>query len=146
MLSYNNKFREYLKKGNLKFTPERKFIIDAIFTLHKHFNTDQLYEWIHPKHKNISRATIYRTLPLLVDSGLIRETLRCQGRASYEHIFGHNHHDHLLCIGCGKIIEFMEPKIEKLQKAVCRKFSFHAIDHKLGIKGYCEKCWAGKDK
>lgn len=138
--NYHDKFRKYLKNKNLKFTPERKHILDTAFSLHQHFDIKELYRKMRRNHKNTSRATLYRTLPLLVDSGLIRETPCSQNRTSYEHIFGHNHHDHLLCIGCGKIIEFSESNIEKLQEAVCRRYSFQPMDHRLGIKGYCKKC------
>lgn len=135
--NYYEKFSEYLRKRKLKLTPERKLILDTVFSLHQHFDIDRLYRKMH---KNISMATIYRTLPLFVNSGLVNETFRRQGRASYEHTFGHGHHDHLLCIGCGKVIEFSELRIEELQNIVCRRYRFKPIEHRLGIKGYCHEC------
>jgi len=143
-MDVNEKFKNFLKSKGLKFTPERKTILEGVFSLHKHFDTEELYEKLRKQGKHLSRATIYRTLPLLVESDLIRETLRCQERVSYEHTFGHTHHDHLLCIGCGKIIEFKEEKIERLQEAICKKYGFKTVEHRLGIKGYCRKC--GKKK
>lgn len=134
---YHCKFKEFLKKEKLKFTPERKHILDIVFSMHQHFDVEDIYN----KHKNISKATLYRTLPLLVNSGLVKETVGLEGRTSYEHIFGHSHHDHLLCIDCGKIIEFKEPKLEKLQNVVCEKYRFQPVDHRLGIKGHCKNCW-----
>ncbi len=137
------KFLVYLKKRELKFTPERQAILQEVFSIHKHFDIEELFEKLRKRGEHLSRATIYRTLPLMVESGLIRETLRCRETVNYEHTFGHPHHDHLLCVKCGKVIEFKEEKIEKLQKAVCRKYNFTPVEHKLGIRGYCEKCKRG---
>ncbi len=135
-----DKFRNYLKMKGLKFTPERRMILKAVLSLHTHFDVDQLYEQLRKENGDISRATIYRTFPLLLDSGIIEKTLLCRDKIKYEHIFGHRHHDHMVCIGCGKIVEFRDEKIERLQKAVCKKYSFKPVEHKLGIRGYCKEC------
>jgi len=140
------KFSVYLKKGGLKFTPERRAILEGVFSIHKHFDIEELFEKLRKRGGRLSRATIYRTLPLLVESGLIRETLHCQEAVSYEHTFGHEHHDHLLCVKCGKVIEFKEEKIEKLQKAVCKRYNFTPVEHRLGIRGYCKECKVKKQK
>jgi Fur family ferric uptake transcriptional regulator len=144
LLEPEDKFRNYLKKKGLKFTPEREVILKEIFSLHKHFDVDELYLRVHRKNRRLSRATIYRTLPLLVESGLIVETFRCLGRSSYEHIFGHPHHDHMICIKCGKVIEFSSEKIKRLQEEICKKYGFKSVEYRLGIKGYCKKCAARK--
>ena len=133
-------FRDYLKSKGLKFTPERKLILKEVFSFHKHFDVEELYYKLRKNNKNISRATIYRTLPLLVRSNLVKETMRYKNNANYEHIFGHDHHDHLLCIKCGKIVEFKEDKIEELQNLVCKKYDFKPVEHRLGIRGYCYEC------
>ena len=146
MLNPEDKFRSYLKEKGLKFTPERETVLREIFSMHRHFDVDSLYLKVRRKDKRLSRATIYRTLPLLVESGLIVETFHCLGKGNYEHIFGHPHHDHMVCIKCNKVIEFRNEKIEKLQEEVCRKYGFKSIEHKLGIKGYCSKCSGGKGK
>jgi Fur family ferric uptake transcriptional regulator len=72
---------------------------------------------------------------------LITEALHCQDKTSYENIFNKKHHDHLVCINCGKIIEFYNEKIEKLQEEVCEQHNFVPTEHRLGIKGYCEDCY-----
>jgi len=131
------KLKNYLKSRGLRFTPERKIILEKIFSLHEHFDVEKLYEKLN---KQISRATIYRTLSLLVKSGLVKELFRCQEKTSFEHVFGHKHHDHMLCLNCNRIIEFREEKIEKLQKEICKKYNFTPIEHRLTIKGYCKKC------
>jgi Fur family ferric uptake transcriptional regulator len=101
---------------------------------------ERLYEKLRRKGKRLSRATIYRNLPLLRGSGLIKDVLARQKQSSYEHIFGHDHHDHLLCIKCGRLIEFSEEKIERLQETICKRYGFTSVEHTLAIKGYCKRC------
>ena len=133
-------FKGFLKEKGLKFTPEREIVLKEVFSFHRHFDAEKLYQKLYGKKERISRASVYRTLPLLVKAGLIAETLRCQGKTSYEHIYGHGHHDHMLCIGCGKVIEFRSDKLEKLQNDICRAHGFRPVEHRLGIKGYCRDC------
>ncbi len=140
MDAYEDKFKVFLKEKGLKFTPERQLILRVVFSLHKHFDIDELWEKVHKKDNRLSRATIYRTLPLLVECNLIQETLRCQGRIHYEHIFGHKHHDHMICMKCGKIIEFRDERVKKLEEEICKKYHFKPLEYRLGIKGYCEQC------
>ncbi|MDI6704393.1 MAG: Fur family transcriptional regulator [bacterium] len=134
------KFRNYLKQKGLKFTPERQLVLEEVFSLHKHFEVEDIFIRIRKKGNHISRATIYRTFPLLVESGLIKEAVHCQGGVRFEHIYGHEHHDHLVCLKCGKIIEFKEDRIEELQDAICKRYDFTPVEHKLGIRGYCKRC------
>lgn len=141
MINAEQKFEEFLKSKELKYTSERKSIVKAMFSFYKHFDVEELFEKLRKQGNNVSRATIYRTIPLLIQSGLITETFRCQDKISYENIFNKKHHDHLLCVKCGKIIEFYNEKIEKLQEEVCRQHNFVPIEHRLGIKGYCEDCY-----
>lgn len=141
MITEEQKFEEFLKLKELKYTSERKFILKAIFSFNKHFDVEELFEKLREQGNHISRATIYRTIPLLLQNGLITEGLHCQGKTSYENIFNKKHHDHLICINCGKITEFYNEKIEKLQEEVCRQHNFVLIEHRLGIKGYCEDCY-----
>jgi Fur family ferric uptake transcriptional regulator len=133
-------FKGYLERRHLKFTPERKSILEAIFSLHGHFDVELLYRHLEGRGGGISRATLYRTLPLLIDSGLVKEVLRSQNKSHYEHIFGHPHHDHLLCIKCGKIVEFKDDEIERIQDEICERFEFKPLEHRLGIMGYCKEC------
>ena len=107
-----------------------------------HFDADELHDLLKSKGETLSAATIYRTLPLFVQSGIIKETLRARGRARYEHVWGHEHHDHLECVSCGRIIEFKDDELERLQDKVCRTHGFRAVEHRLGIRGYCAACRA----
>lgn len=140
MLSYKERFKYFLKERNLKYTPERKEIIEAITRLQKHFDAEDIYQQLRKQKSNVSLATVYRTIPLLVDSGLIMGTLHCREKVLYEKIFNKRHHDHLVCISCGKIIEFYNKDVEKLQDEICHKYKFVATEHSLGIKGYCKEC------
>ena len=142
MTIQQEKFKGYLKEKRLKFTPGRKVILEGIFSFHRHFDVEELYEKLRKNGEKLSRATIYRAMPLFIESGFVKEILHCRGKASYEHIFGHKHHDHLLCVKCGRVIEFKEDKIEKLQNEVCKKYDFKPIEHRLGIRGYCRMCRA----
>lgn len=140
MLSKEDVFKEYLESKKLKFTAERQAILDRVFANHKHFEADELLVDLRLNDLKISKATIYRTLSLLVKSGLLREVIFGERHAHYEHVYGHEHHDHLVCNGCGKIIEFVEHRIEKLQDEVCRENNFKAESHRLQIQGLCEDC------
>ena len=125
-------FKEFLKTRGLRFTPERNIILKMIISFNDHFDVELLYDKIKQSNTLLSRATVYRAIPLFLDSGLIKESLRCSGRINYD--------DHLICIKCGAIIEFKDDKIEEYQDNVCKKYNFKPIDHKLGIRGYCSKC------
>ena len=121
-------------------TPERRRILDAVFSLHRHFDFDELYDLLKARDARVSRATIYRTLPLLIESRLIREVSGGTRGVRYEHVYGHAHHDHMLCLACGRFIEFSDERVEKAQQQVCRRFSFTPVDHTLAIRGYCKAC------
>ncbi|MBN1700050.1 MAG: transcriptional repressor [Spirochaetales bacterium] len=132
--------KEYLRKRGLRYTPERKIVLQAILSIDGHFDVDDLYDWVRRHDESLSKATVYRAIPLFEEIGFLKESIRSEGRATYECAFGHEHHDHLVCVCCGKIIEFKDELIEELQQAVCRRYRFDAIEHKLSIRGYCSEC------
>ena len=133
-------FRKYLKTNNLKYTSERETIVKVIFETHDHFDADQLENILRKKNSQISRATIYRTLDLLIKSRLISQHQAGFDRKIYEHILGHRHHDHLVCLSCNTFIEFDDERIENLQNEVCQKNYFVPEHHSLKIFGYCKRC------
>ncbi len=136
-------FRDYVQSKGLKFTPERQAILNHVFECHGHFEAEELLIDMRKSNKRVSKATIYRTLALLVNSGLLREVIFGEKHAHYEHVYGHEHHEHLVCIGCGKIIEFTDERIEKFQEEICIANKFKAESHKFQIMGYCEDCEKG---
>jgi Fur family ferric uptake transcriptional regulator len=133
-------FKEYLRKKGLRFTPERSVILKAIVSINGHFDVESLFERLKANDERISMATIYRSIPLFLNSGIIKESIRSDDRIHYERAFGRDHHDHLICIKCGAIIEFKDDRIEELQELVCKKYNFKPVEHKLGIHGYCKNC------
>jgi len=140
MKQAQDQFKNYLSARGLRFTPQRQAVLDKVFDIHEHFDADDLYDSLQGNGGGVSRATVYRTLKHLEDCRLVREVLRCQGSAHYEHTLGHPHHDHMVCVKCGKIIEFNDPIIEAQQRKICKKHGFKHLDHRLGIRGLCEKC------
>jgi Fur family ferric uptake transcriptional regulator len=133
-------FRSYLKQRGLKLTPERRDLFDEIFRRHEHFEADELHFRLRRQGKKISRATVYRGLELLVDSGVVGRVRVGEEGYRYERLHAGEHHDHLICTGCGRIIEFFEPKIERLQDAICAAHGFRAVAHSHQIRGLCREC------
>ena len=105
-----------------------------------HFTADQLYETFRGGDRGVSLATVYRTLLHLRECGLVTESFRSEGCSAYEAV--HGHHDHMMCVRCGKVIEFCDEQIEQLQDRICRKHGFQAIGHRMGIRGVCRECRA----
>ena len=131
--------RTYLRENNLRFTTERVIILEEIFSSPPHFDAEQLFIQIRNKHQHISRATVYRTLDLLHHIGIIKKENLGQGYASYELDLNIPHHDHMICVECGKVIEFVDEEIEKRQKEISEKYGMEMIRHQLQIFGRCKK-------
>lgn len=133
-------FKDFLSENQLKLTPQRRAVLEAVFATHRHFDAEELVQILKQMGKRISRATVYRTLDLLVKSGLVHAMELGESRKVYEHIVGHRHHDHLICTECGRTIEFGDGFIELLQEKVCDRLNFQAQKHSLRIFGRCENC------
>jgi Fur family transcriptional regulator, ferric uptake regulator len=136
----NSIFRNFLGEKKLKLTKERIAVLKEVFSFHGHFEPEQLYFRIKNSGLKASRASVYRTLNLLVESGLVDKVTRKGKGNIYEHTYGHGHHDHMICDGCGKIMEFYSERLENLQEEICRKSGFTGSSHMLEIRGSCEKC------
>jgi len=109
--------------------------------MHSHFEADELYFRLRQKgDRRISRATVYRTLPLLEESGLIRRVVFIDKHTHYEHVYGHMHHEHLICLNCGKVIEFYKQSLEDTLEDIARENQFKSMAHKLEITGFCDQC------
>ncbi len=133
-------FTDYLKQKNLKVTGEREQILEAVFETHEHFDAEELLMTFKTKKISVSRATIYRTLDLLIECRLVKKLYFGESQARYEHVFGHDHHDHLICSNCGKIIEFYSDQLEAVQSRICGQYDFKELDHSLRIFGVCREC------
>jgi len=135
-----NRFQTFLASQGLKLTNERAALVSEIFSTHYHFEADELLFKMKAKSLKISRATIYRTLELLVRSGLVRRVHLGEDHYHYEYITGNSHHDHLICTTCGSVIEFHDPALEERQREVCERKKFTPTFHNLQILGVCDAC------
>ena len=135
-------FKEYCRKNGMRYTADREIIIDEIYRKDGHFNIDELFLRIRNRDPDIrlARGSIYRTLPHLIRTGLIRESLAEEKHICYEHMLGHEHHDHMKCVACGKIFEFYEKEIDQLQRELCKRRDFNMLWHLHVIGGYCKRC------
>lgn len=134
------RFAEYLKGQSLRMTRERRAILGEMLEVRGHFDADQLLMLFRRKGRPVSRATLYRTLAHLVDAGLVHKIEMARGQARYEPMFGRHHHDHMVCLECGRIIEFENRDIERLQEEICRRKKFIMTGHTHQIRGTCESC------
>ncbi|MGC8853085.1 MAG: Fur family transcriptional regulator [Hydrogenobacter sp.] len=134
-------FEQFLKQKGYKVTKSRLELIDKIAKYGSHFEIEQLVVWVSNQDKSVaSRSTVYRTVKLLQEFGAIREVIKLGNRTIYEFIAGKPHHEHLICVKCGKIIEFYKEEIEELQDRVCEEYNFTPINHRLEIFGLCKDC------
>ncbi len=133
-------FKEYLKEANLKFTSQREEILNEILKTRGHFEVEDIVYKLKNKKKSVSRATVYRTLSILKKMGIINEVIKYKNKTIYE-LGLEKHHDHLICVECGKIIEFFDRELEEIQDNICKTFKFFPYSHRLEIYGLCETCY-----
>lgn len=134
------RFENFLRSRQLKLTGERRELLAEVFAQKHHFDADQLHMELKQKGKAISRATVYRTLDLLVQCALVRKSSFGDQHAHYEAVRSDEHHDHLICLNCSTIIEFFRADLEKLQEAICADHGFKPLHHSHQIFGLCKEC------
>ena len=131
-------FNAYLSKRGLSNTPERQAVLQQILASGSHFQADELYlKLARNKDRLVSRATVYRTLSLLTDCGLIRKVAFVDRHSHYEHLFGH---EHLICRKCKRIFEFQDKGLSEALNRVCKDKGFQRVSHKIEVVGLCGKC------
>jgi Fe2+/Zn2+ uptake regulation proteins len=130
----------FLQTQGLKMTSERGALVSEICSTHYHFEADELLLKLKDKDIKISRATVYRTLDLLVRCGMVRRVHLGEDHYHYEHVGQDSHHDHLVCTTCGNVIEFHDGILEQRQREICQKKKFLPTFHNLQILGVCESC------
>jgi Fur family ferric uptake transcriptional regulator len=140
MAEKRQRFREYIASKGLKSTRQREVILDEFLNTTSHLSTEDLYLKIRRKYPHIGYATVYRTLKLFAEAGIAQERDFGVGQTLYESAQKGDHHDHLICTGCGEIIEFEDSHIEQLQEQVAREHEFSIASHRLEIFGLCAKC------
>ncbi len=133
-------FIDYLAENGLSMTPQRKVIVETFLETEGHFSAEELLGFVQQKLPEVGLATVYRTLKLLVDSGLADSLDFGCGVALYEHSYGHEHHDHLICIRCDKKIEVLDDVIERRQEELARKNGYTLTRHRMILFGLCPQC------
>src|SRR5438105_3259505 len=133
-------FLKHIQKQGLKRTAQRDLILDVFLQTEGHVSGEDLYRLVRDKDSSVGQTTVYRTLKLLTDAGLAREVRFGDGRAHYEHNYKHQHHDHMICSACGRIIEFFSPELEAIQDAMAAKHKFELTSHLLRMIGVCADC------
>lgn len=138
-------FRLWIKEQGLKATAQRDDIAQVFFSTTRHISVEELYNEVRQVNSRVGYATVYRTLKLLKECGLAEERHFADGQARFENIEDQRHHDHLICERCGRIVEFVQPRIEELQEELAQKYGFVATTHKMEIYGICKECREGLD-
>lgn len=135
-------FRAFLRSKGHRVTSERESVAVAVLQNHGHFDVDELF--LHLKAEaGVSKASIYRTIPLLIEAGILAAVYLEDGHMHYERVYGREHHSHLHCTACGSIVEFSVPQLPLIEKEVGEKYNFKSEGHKFEIWGLCSKCSEG---
>lgn len=140
MLSPQHIFFEYLRKNKMVATEQRRIVLEVFLEASEHCSSEDLYQEISKRDSTISSATVYRTVKLLVDSGIAEQMSFGDGVVRYESRFNRQHHDHLVCIKCGKKVDVVDKRIEKLQHYLAEKYGFTLNSHKMILYGICPDC------
>jgi len=140
MKSTETIFKQYLKEKGLLFSKQREQILKIFMKAKSHLTIDDLYNSVRKKNPRIGLATVYRTMRVICDCDLAEEVDFGDGVKRFEHKFHRQHHHHLVCIKCGRVIEVRSGKIESLQKKLAKQHNFAATKDTMKIFGLCSKC------
>ena len=135
-------FTAHLENKGLRKTGERYAILEEIYARSGHFDVDELYAGMKERGLQVSRATVYNTLDLLVEQGLVSKHQFGRNLAQYEKSYGYRQHDHVICTECHKVVEFCDPRIHGIQTMVGDLLNFHILHHSLNLYGICGDCRA----
>lgn len=145
-VGWRKRLERFVHDHGGRMTPQRRQVADVFFAMGGHPGVEDLVAAVRKKHPHIGPATVYRTMKLLCDSGLVGVREFGERFARYEALLPEEHHDHLICTGCGRIIEFGEEAIEALQERVTRRYDFEMHQHRLDIWGLCSDCVRARDR
>ena len=134
--------KQILHKENLRYTQQRQEVWDEICASDEHQDAENIYNSLRKRQIKVSRATVYRTIDVLVKNNLVRRLNLDDGRSRFENKIGIEHHDHIVCLDCRKIVEFMDETIEKMQIRIAKEQGFEIVRHVHQLFGRCldEKC------
>ena len=134
------KFMDFLARKHLRITTQRQTIVDTVFGTEEHFTAEQLLEWSRARDRSVSRATVYRTLPLLTESGLVREMDFGKDYKFYDPNYAeHPNHSHIICQDCERIVEFESDKIAEIEDEITHQLGFSVKTQRLQITASCEE-------
>ena len=136
------RFEKFLAGKDLRLTEARAAIVEAALARHGHYPIEELIADLKKRGIRGSKATVYRTLPLLAEAGILQPAILAGDAKSYETTFGQEHHDHLICQRCHKVVEFGFEAFEILQREVAGKFGFRLEGHHHELVGTCPECLA----
>ena len=131
---------EFLRSRGQKITPGRRQILKEILGIHTHFTAEELYARTRKGQRPPSKATIYRALAVLVEGDLLETHQFGDRHLHYEIALDRKHHDHMMCVSCGRIVEFANPGLEKLQQRILDRHGFQMIHHSHKLYGICRSC------
>ena len=129
-----------MRERGYRWTAQRRLVTRVALGCHEHIHAEELLELCRRQDRAISRATIYRTLQMLEDAGFVAGLDTGDGGRRFEHTLGHEHHDHMVCTACGKILEFRDDELERLQELAARRRGFSITSHTLKLFGVCAEC------
>jgi Fur family ferric uptake transcriptional regulator len=139
-MDVKEKFLKYIAEKGLRHTEQRLKVLEVLWHTEKHVSAQELFDLVRQKHKGIGYATVARTLKLLDEAGICRPVDLGDGLQRFEHKWGHEHHDHLICTRCGRFVEILSPELEKLQEKLVETHGYTQEYHKLDIFGICPVC------
>lgn len=140
--AFHNAFQEFISRKGMNATAQRRIIAEVFFRFPGHHSLEEFYQRVQQQDASIGQTTVYRTLKLLCEAGLAMEIHFSDGIARYELAASDSHHDHMVCVTCGKIIEIYDPRIEKIQHELARKYGFLLRGHVHNLYGVCADCAA----
>ena len=135
-----SRFKNILRSEGLKYTPQRVAILKEVLKDKGHRECEDIYLALKKSVRHVSRASVYRTMDILVNNGYARKIEIGDGRARYEGKIGIPHHDHMICTSCGEIIEFVDQDVEDLQNKIAKRYHFKLQRHVHQLFGICKKC------
>ncbi len=135
-----DRFRRHLSDHNLPITHQRVAIASLVFFADAHLSVGDIERGLQERHVAAGKATIYRTLDLLLRAGLVQELDFGEGFKRYEPLVAKSHHEHLICLSCGKVVEFSSERLERMKSLIADEYGFWYHHHRLEIYGICRDC------
>lgn len=133
-------FLNHVQKYGLRRTAQRDLILEVFLRTKEHLSSEDLYDLVKKEDPTVGQTTVYRTLKLLSEAGLAREVRFGDGRTHYEHHFNREHHDHMICTECGKVVEFFSSELEAMQDEIAAKHNFILTQNSMRLLWLCEDC------